>query len=111
MQDLATYVRDGVRVRRKALLVLLRYHPFTLETFVRDVCPRPTPLRTFLHLSVGLLSAYEFLGANCIVHLDAKSNNVLVDDSVPDYPTAVLADFGTARITAADGTLVRCVIC
>ena len=109
MRELATQVRGGVPVRRKALLVLLRYHPLALDKFMSECCPRPTPLPTFLHLAVGLLSAYEFLGTHHVVHLDAKANNVLVDVSVPEQPVCVLADFGTARVTAADGTLPRCV--
>ena len=109
MRELATQVRGGVPVRRKALLVLLRYHPLALDKFMSECCPRPTPLPTFLHLAVGLLSAYEFLDTHHVVHLDAKANNVLVDVSVPEQPVCVLADFGTARVTAADGTLPRCV--
>jgi serine/threonine protein kinase len=109
MREIASYERDGVHVRRKALLVLLRYHPWTLDKYMSECCPRPTPLPTFLHLAVGLLSAYEFLDAQHVVHLDAKRNNVLVDDSLPEQPVCVLADFGTSRITAADGTLPRCV--
>ena len=111
MRDIASQVRGGVLMRRKALLVLLRYHPFSLDTYMRDCCPRPTPLSTFLHLAVGLLSAYEFLDTHHVVHLDAKPNNVLVDDSTPERPVCVLADFGTACVTAADGTLIRCVLC
>ena len=107
MREIATYERGGVRLHRKALLVLLRYHSLTLDKFMKECCPRPTPLPTFLHLGVGLLSAYEFLDAHHVVHLDAKPNNVLVDDSVPEHPVCVLADFGTARITAADGTMAK----
>ena len=105
MQECATYVRDGMRVRRKALLVLLRYHPLTLEAYMRDHCPRPTPLPTFYRLAVDLLSAYEFFDEHSVVHFDAKPNNVLMDLTVPDSPWLIMADFGTARVTGADGTL------
>ncbi len=105
LQECAMYLRDGVYVRRKALLVLLRYHPLTLEAYMREHCPRPTPLPTFYRLAMDLLSAYEFFDEHHIVYLDAKPNNVLVDLSVPDSPWLIMADFGTARVTGADWTL------
>ncbi len=108
MREIMTDVHEGVPVRRKALLVLLRYHPLALDKYMRECCPRPTPLPTFLHLAIGLLSAYEFLDMHHVVHLHAKPSNVLVNVSVPERPVCVLADLYAARVTAPDGTLPRC---
>ncbi len=116
MRELATFFRGGERLRRKSLLVLLRYHPQTLEQYICEECPRPMPLPLFLCLAVDLLQAYDVLEEHHVVHLDAKPNNVLVDFCEPASsmdagavlacrPRAIVADFGTARETAPDGTL------
>ena len=108
MRERATYKRGSVRVHRKALLVLRHAHcPLTLTVFMRECCPRPTPLATFVHLAVGLLSAYEFLGTHHAVHLNATPESVLVDNAVPHSPASVLRDFSVAHVTAVDGTLAR----
>ncbi len=107
MQGCMTDTRGGVAARRKVLLVLLRYHDMTLETFIKEHCPAETPMPVLLYLLCGLFSAYDHLEEHRMVHLDAKPNNVLVDLREPDKPCLILADFGTARITRADGKLPK----
>ncbi len=107
MKECLTDTRGGVAARRKVLFVVLRYHDMTLETFIKEHCPAETPMPVLLHLLSGLFSAYDHLEEHRMVHLDAKPNNVLVDISVAGKPCLILADFGTARITRADGKLPK----
>jgi hypothetical protein len=90
LQYQATYVHDGKRVRRKVLLVLLRYHPLTLEAYLRDQCPQPTPLSTFYRFAVDLLSAHEFFEEHRVRYFDASPGNVLVELSTPDSPGLIV---------------------
>jgi hypothetical protein len=107
MRECATFEQDGVRVRHKVLLVLLRYHSLTLEAYMFEHCLRPTPLPTFYRFAVDLLCAYEFFEEHHVVNLGAKPGNVLIDIPLPESPPSlIMSSFGTARVIGIDGTLL-----
>lgn len=107
------------RIRREAQLLAQLSHPNVVHLYdqleeedgtalVMEYVSGPTlsrwmrehseaPLKQKLQLLVGIchgLSAAHNLG---IVHRDLKPDNVLIDDSDGDTPTAKITDFGIAR--------------
>ncbi len=105
VQESVMELRGGVRVRRQLLLVLLRYHPLTLDAFLSEHCPPQTPLQTFYRLAVDVLSAYEFFEEHHMVHLKAGRMSTMLDLSDPGSPCLITADFSTTYVTDVDGSL------
>jgi serine/threonine protein kinase len=68
----------------------------------------PLPLNTVNHIIQQAASALQYAHDKHLIHRDVKPDNFLVriNDSQPDFPDVLLADFGIAKFTADAQTTI-----
>ena len=101
-REMADRSVGGKVVRGKSLVLLFRCHSCTLETFIKRAHVNAAAGQwlsedVFDSLACGILTGLIHLQRNGVCHFDMKPDNVLVDDSDPANPVAILCDFGCSR--------------
>lgn len=98
-QQINELLQDFIFDTPSAKFIVMEYHPFTLQKYLKSSVPTQERFRFCQELSKGLFYLFQ----NQIIHGDMKLDNILVSTD----GTLVITDFGTAFRVVNDPTFTK----